>query len=146
MFYRKNLGHRDVPGAVAWNADFSVTVCTLPRGANNLCFDPIGSAVLDAARHYDALLKWHVSILVLMPDHLHMIVTPYVGHNLSGLIQEWKRYLSRTHRIRFQRGFFDHRIRNTENFNLKCQYVRDNPVRAGLVRRSEDWPWFYPKI
>jgi putative transposase len=145
MFYRKNLGHREVPGYVAWNADFLVTICTLPRGANNLCFDPIGSGVLDAARRYETMQKWGIWLLVLMPDHLHLIVTPYVGYNLSGLVADWKRFLRRTYPIKFQRGFFDHRIRNTENFNLKCQYVRANPVRAGLVRRPEDWPWFYPK-
>ena len=120
MFYRKDLGHADVPGEVAWSADFSVTICTLPRGANNLCFDPVGSGVLDAARRYEKFRKWGVSLLVLMPDHLHLIVTPYLGYCLSGLIADWKRSLCRTYQIGFQRGFFDHRIRDTENFDLQC--------------------------
>jgi putative transposase len=146
MFYRKYLGHGDVPGWVAWSAVFSVTICALPRGANNLCFDPVGSATLNPARHYDRLEKWDVRLLLLMPDHLHLIVTPCLGYSLSPLIRDWKRYLCRTYRINFQRGFFDHRIRNTENFNLQWQYIRENPVRAGLVSNPEDWPWFYPRI
>jgi hypothetical protein len=67
-------------------------------------------------------------------------------HSLSPLIADWKRYLCRRCGIKFQRGFFDHRIRDTENFNAQCQYVRENPVRAGLVRRPEDCLWFYPRI
>ena len=85
MFYRKYLGHEDVPGWVAWSAVFSVTICTLPRGANNLCFDPVGSAILNAARHYDRLEKWDVRLLLLMPDHLHLIVAPCLGYSLSPL-------------------------------------------------------------
>jgi putative transposase len=146
VFHRKYLGHRDVPAEVAWDAHFSVTICTLPRGANNLCFDPISSGILNAARNYEVLEKWHVRLLLLMPDHLHLIVTPCLGHSLSPLIADWKRYLCRTYRIKFQRNFFDHRIRDTENFNAQCQYVRENPVRAGLVRTPQDWPWFYPQI
>jgi putative transposase len=151
VFYRKYLGHGDVPGWVAWSAVFSVTICALPRcvlprGANNLCFDPVGSAILNASRHYDSLEKWDVSLLLLMPDHLHLTVTPCLGYSLSPLIRDWKRYLCRTHRINFQRDFFDHRIRNAENFNVQCQYVRENPVRAGLVEKPDEWPWFYPRI
>lgn len=146
MFRRKYLGHGDVPAEVAWDAHFSVVICALPRGANNLCFEPVGSGILNAGRHYEALEKWHVRLLLLMPDHLHLIVTPCLGHSLSPLIADWKRYLCRSYGIKFQRNFFDHRIRDTENFNAQCQYVRENPVRAGLVRRPEDWPWFYPRI
>jgi hypothetical protein len=62
-------GHGDVPAWVAWSSVFSVTICALPRGANNLCFDPVGSAILNAARHYDSLEKWDVRLLLMMPDH-----------------------------------------------------------------------------
>jgi REP element-mobilizing transposase RayT len=41
----------------------------------------------------------------------------------------------------WQRGFFDHLIRNTESYAQKWDYVRENPVRAGLVSRREDWPF-----
>jgi len=39
----------------------------------------------------------------------------------------------------WQRGFFDHVIRNTESYVQKWNYVRENPVRAGLVKKSEEW-------
>ena len=37
------------------------------------------------------------------------------------------------------RGFFDHLIRNSGSYGQKWDYVRENPVRAGLVSRQEDW-------
>ena len=40
-----------------------------------------------------------------------------------------------------QRGFFDHLIRNTESYAQKWDYVRENPIRAGLVSPTEDWPF-----
>jgi len=41
----------------------------------------------------------------------------------------------------WQRGFFHHVIRNTESYAQKWEYVRENPVRAGLVERAEQWPF-----
>jgi REP element-mobilizing transposase RayT len=41
----------------------------------------------------------------------------------------------------WQPGFFDHVMRDSESYASKWQYVRDNPLRAGLVERSEDWPY-----
>ena len=43
---------------------------------------------------------------------------------------------------KFQPGGFHHRLRDGENYAQKWQYVRENPVRAKLVERSEDWPYF----
>jgi len=81
-----------------------------------------------------------------MPDHLHLVVTPYLGYDITGLITSWKRFLTRSYQLKFQRNFFEHRIRNSENFNEYCQYVRFNPVRAGLAIRPEDWTWVYPQF
>jgi putative transposase len=41
----------------------------------------------------------------------------------------------------WQRGFFDHLLRSEESYGQKWNYVRENPVRAGLVTRAEDWPY-----
>jgi putative transposase len=41
---------------------------------------------------------------------------------------------------RAQPGFFDHILRSEESYGQKWEYVRDNPVRARLVREWEDWP------
>ena len=41
----------------------------------------------------------------------------------------------------WQRGFFDHVLRSEESYAQKWAYVRDNPIRAGLVKRGDDWPY-----
>ena len=41
----------------------------------------------------------------------------------------------------WQRGFFDHLLRSDESYAQKWNYVRENPVRAGLVRNADDWPY-----
>jgi hypothetical protein len=38
-------------------------------------------------------------------------------------------------------GFFDHLIRHSESYAEKWEYVRLNPVRAGLVKTCQEWPW-----
>jgi len=43
--------------------------------------------------------------------------------------------------ILWQPGFFDHLLRNDESYAQKWEYVRQNPVRAGLVKFTEDWPY-----
>jgi hypothetical protein len=37
--------------------------------------------------------------------------------------------------------FFDHILRSSESYSEKWNYVRDNPVRAGLVANANDWHW-----
>ena len=41
----------------------------------------------------------------------------------------------------WQPGFFDHVLRNDESYSQKWEYVRQNPVRAGLVDRADEWPY-----
>ena len=38
-------------------------------------------------------------------------------------------------------AFFDHLIRHGESYAQKWEYVRQNPVRAGLVHLADEWPW-----
>jgi REP-associated tyrosine transposase len=85
---------------------------------------------------------------VLMPDHLHLFVAMVPGGlNLSKWVHMLKVTLAKAlrqhgHRGPFwQKGFFDHVLRSAESYRLKWEYVRQNPVRAGLVQRPEDWPY-----
>ncbi|MDQ3117014.1 MAG: hypothetical protein M3Q86_10470 [Verrucomicrobiota bacterium] len=41
----------------------------------------------------------------------------------------------------WQEEFFDHVLRSDESYAEKWEYVRENPTRAGLVEKSDDWPW-----
>lgn len=88
---------------------------------------------------------WLVSDYLLMPDHLHLFCAP---HDLKFTIERWigfwKDRFAKTHPDTgtFLAGGFHHRLRDGESYSQKWQYVRENPVRAGLVKRPEDWPYF----
>ena len=85
---------------------------------------------------------------VLMPDHAHLFVCiPPGDMGLSSWIKSLKNSLSKHWRgegvdaPHWQKGFFDHLIRSDESHAEKWKYVRENPVRAGLVPCTEDWPY-----
>ena len=81
---------------------------------------------------------------VIMPDHIHL----FVSNNSDGTLSQWVRLLKRhlslaipASRPHWQKGFFDHLIRNSESYSEKWDYVFQNPVRAGLVTNPDDWTW-----
>jgi putative transposase len=87
---------------------------------------------------------WLVSDYLLMPDHLHLFCAPRdLKFTIEDWITFWKSRLSKScpEAGIFQRGGFHHRLRNGESYSQKWQYVRENPVRAGLVAKPEDWPF-----
>jgi len=76
---------------------------------------------------------------VLMPDHLHLFIR--LSPDLS--LAQWVRSLKRTisaaivdPAAHWQEGFFDHLVRGNDSYSQKWEYVRQNPVRAGLNRVS----------
>jgi REP element-mobilizing transposase RayT len=85
---------------------------------------------------------------VLMPDHCDLFLA-YDDQRIALSIwaKSFKNALSFAWRQRqvaaphWQKGIFDHVLRSDESATEKWNYVRDNPVRAGLVARSEDWPF-----
>jgi REP element-mobilizing transposase RayT len=80
-----------------------------------------------------------------MPDHLHVFVSTDGPSSLSKWMGSLKRHLSWCFREvgevppYWQEGFFDHVMRNAESYAEKWQYVSQNPVRAGLVKKTEEW-------
>jgi REP element-mobilizing transposase RayT len=125
---------------------FFVTMCTAQRRpllANapvHEAFRTFCCASLDMA---DVV----VGKYVLMPDHVHVFVSAYGSKTLSRWVGSLKKYLGKQWRERglhapfWQTGFFDHVLRGHESYVEKAQYVLDNPVRKGLVVKSEDWPY-----
>jgi REP element-mobilizing transposase RayT len=105
--------------------------------------------VHDAFRTFFLNLPLHGAWIgrhVLMPDHLH----PFMSVDeisLSNWVKSLKNRLSKTLRTagqegpQWQKGFFDHLLRSGESYSQKWDYVRENPVRAGLVESAEDWPF-----
>ncbi len=83
-----------------------------------------------------------------MPDHVHFFAAP-VGEAkaLSEFVGRWKEWTAKAAlRILggespfWQHRFFDHVLRSRASFAEKWEYVRQNPVRANLVRTPDGWP------
>jgi len=88
---------------------------------------------------------WKILAAVIMPDHMHIIVTPTKDReapvsNLSAALKRWMRQELRAE-WRWQRGCFDRLLRSGESLHSKWLYLLENPLRAGLVNDSDDWPY-----
>jgi putative transposase len=123
-----------------------VTICEKnrkPVWGNRSFFEAFRQAV-DRLDQQDL---WFVRSAVVMPDHLHLLASPLgdrdrkVG-DLSGALKRWvKQGIPEEIRWDWQPGSFDRLLRKGEFAHQKWEYMRENPVRAGLVAHWEDWPW-----
>ena len=138
--FRKHLDHTTHFDA-RFGATFFVTICCQRRGLNQLCRGTTASVVFESARRYHASGRWYLRLLVLMPDHLHMLVAIEGDASLSGIVRDFKRATARFARVDWQRNFFDHRIRQEESLSEKEDYIRANPVRAGFIQPGQNWPY-----
>jgi putative transposase len=83
---------------------------------------------------------------VVMPDHIHLLLTPAAEISLERAVQFIKGGYS--YRLRkmekiqvWQESFTNHRIRDAEDYERHCEYVRMNPVRAKLVGDASAYPF-----
>ncbi len=97
--------------------------------------------------------SYRLSAWVIMPNHIHMLATRFENYTLADIMQSLKSITShKANRILKRNGqfwmpdYFDRYIRNTEHFAKTMRYIEDNPVKARLCDRPEDWPfssaWF----
>ena len=91
-------------------------------------------------------LQYCVGRYIVMPDHLHLFCAPTVRdpENVSRWAAYWKRLASRELNELtplWQRDCWDTQLRQSESYADKWAYVRNNPVRSGLVSHADDWPY-----
>jgi putative transposase len=87
---------------------------------------------------------------VLMPDHLHWLLELGYERALSAVVQRMKsRTAIAVNRVTggsgsvWQAGFFDHRVRSSEDVRVQARYLIENPVRKGLVVHPQDYPHWW---
>ena len=120
--------------------------CSILQRRHLLAFEDAHQAFVEYAQG-NVPRSLFVGRYVLMPDHLHFFVELPDESQLGDFVRLMKQSLSMTLKGRGERypywqpGFFDHVLRNEESYAEKWEYVRDNPVRAGLVSRVEEWPY-----
>jgi REP element-mobilizing transposase RayT len=82
----------------------------------------------------------------LMPDHLHVLLEAgTVPKPLSRFVRDYKSLSSRGAGLSlWQRGFYEHVVRKSEDLPDLAFYILNNPVRAGLVLNGGRWDWTIP--
>jgi REP element-mobilizing transposase RayT len=136
-FYRRQLPHLQRHGKPHF-----LTFCTnqrwiLPEG--------IRSIVLECCLH-DEGIKTNIQVVVVMPDHVHMIFTPLVNQRamevyslaeitdaIKGASAHKVNQAMERHGQVWQPESFDHVLRSSESLLHKVQYVLENPLRQGLA-------------
>ena len=124
---------------------YFVTACAAERRAI-FAMPEVHSAFLDFAKLGEAR-GTYIGAYVLMPDHIHFFVALNQDTELAIWMKSLKNAVSKTLRSldvpapHWQIGFFDHLLRSADSYSQKWEYVRDNPVRAGLAETWKDWPF-----
>lgn len=110
---------------------------------------------LEAIRYWDTI-KWTVFAAVVLPDHVHILGQPLSKaggvFDLTEILHSVKSFSSQ--KINQQRGIkgplwqderYDRIVRDEAEFLEKWEYIRNNPLKAGLASYPEDYPWLYEK-
>ncbi len=139
---RKTLPH-EIPPWVPEGARYFITIVTKDRQTNPFSNPGIADSVLNSIRSYDESGKWYIWLAVVMPDHIHLIANFPSTPGLLKTVQMWKGFLVKRLGLKFQDGFFEHRLRNEDEFLEKMNYVRNNPVTRQLVQKCEEYPYFH---
>lgn len=120
----------------------------------SLCENGIGEMISKAFKFYDGSL-YEMHSFCVMPNHVHMLIrplqdTPIWYHRVSDIVKRIKTYTSRQINQKqkhqgtvWQPDYFDRFIRNPENYYNVVRYIMNNPVKAGLAQRLEDWKYSY---
>jgi REP element-mobilizing transposase RayT len=123
---------------------YFITINCELRGTNQLAVEKTAAALFETVRHRQDQGLWWPHIFLLMPDHLHALISfPPSGKPIKHVVSKWKEWTAKTLGIRWQRDFFEHRLRQEESRREKADYILENPVRKKLVMRTEDWPFVY---
>jgi putative transposase len=142
--FPERLHHR-VPPWVEPGALFHVRIALDREKEQKALTSPgLAQQILDSARFYERRLRWHITLFLLMPDHLHAMLSFARNQSMSEVIRDWKRFHTRTNDVLWQEGYFDHRLRadeRGEQISTKMNYIRQNPVAAGLCATTQEWPW-----
>jgi putative transposase len=105
-------------------------------------------AFVDLIAHACQRLPMRVLAYCVMPTHFHLALCPHSDGDLG----RWMQWLLTTHVRRYhehyksrghiwQGRFKAFPIEQDEHLLTVLRYIERNPLRAGLVRRAEDWPW-----
>lgn len=138
----RRLSH-DVPSWVKDGSVYHIRIRCESMWSGSLIENGIGECVLESVAFYQEKFVWNCRLMLLMPDHLHALISFNPERGMSEVIRNWKRFHANKSGVAWQDNFFDHRIRNDESLEEKVTYIRRNPVVKELCEKREDWNWVW---
>ena len=102
--------------------------------------------VMDVLVQYRERKKYGLHEFVIMPDHLHLLITPVTEVSLERSVQLIKggfsyRLGKAKRGLVWQESFTNHRVGDEQDYAYHAEYIRMNPVRARLAPRPELYPY-----
>src|SRR5947209_2227126 len=110
--------------------------------------DRMASLLVDTLLYYRRERKYLLHEYVVMPSHIHLLISPLPGVTIERAMQLIKggfsyrvgKELERMMDI-WERGYIDHRVRDIRDYETHVRYIRENPVRGGLAETNEAFPY-----
>ena len=131
-------------------SSFSTYFLTIVCAQKRVIFQVEKKALLfiDTLKWYREQRKFQVHEFVVMPNHVHLLISPLEGVTLERAVQFLKGGFSYRLSRQFgypgeiwQPGYVDHRIRDPRDYEFHRCYIRANPVRARLCSVEKDFPY-----
>ena len=134
------------PSTISDRTATSLTFCTVHRQSLFTTHVVVGLVLQQIARAADEQ-QFAVIVYCFMPDHVHLLVegqrADSDGKKFIARAKQYSGfYYKKEHRSNlWQRYGFEHTLRDDELTLVVAKYILENPVRAGLVERVEDYPF-----
>jgi 8-amino-7-oxononanoate synthase len=132
---------------------YFLTTCTESRSPV-LAHPAAARVVIDALRWLREQGRIQLLGFVIMPDHVHVALALREGFTLADIMRLFKRRTSRQihvlavgancirdRQVLWQDGYYDHLLRDRNDFQTRLTYMHDNPSRAGLVKHAAEYPF-----
>jgi putative transposase len=140
-FYKRKWLRHTRPSWVDESDPVFITFVGKIRRVNQFASPECWKSIVDTIDYLEKQKICIPMLLLAMPDHIHMLIMVSSNVGIRKFILKFKRVCGYGRGIQWQRGAFDHRIRNKDSYVEKWEYILLNPVRAGLVTHQDFWPY-----
>ena len=107
----------------------------------------VAQVVAQALLHFNGE-RYHLHAWVVMPNHVHTLITPTAPTTLASITHSWKSYTAKNanHVLGrqgqfWQKEYFDRAMEDAHDMGRTKTYIEANPVAAGLCQTPADWLW-----
>jgi len=143
---------------------YFITKCILHKDKILLNDPEIAKIIIETFQWMVSHSYIKIGGFIIMPDHYHLIMAVLGTKSLSNTMRSIDQYSAKkinTHLHRsgrfWEEGFFDHSLRNLQDYEVAIKYIHDNPVKTGLCSSPDkylfssankqyynivDWDWF----